>query len=227
MNFQRRTQIVSILNAIELKRLTDEILESICVVRGTKMETPRSQYDPFEGLTINKELNLSWEDQGDIREEKFNPYRTISKIEYQAAGLYAFVLDFGNQAEILYIGKAGGLKPKTLDRWANGIFTRAMNHWKSGPFRGLVLKLEYNIHLWTVDLRKEIGKIGERDIERIENELLRFLSGMGKKPQENRAIEGGRRRHFQVQFHFALDEPLPRIVLQPGECEDSRRKRIV
>ena len=61
------------------------------------METACSQYDPFEGLTINKELNLSWEDQGDIREEKFKPYKTIHKDKYQAAGLYAFVLNFGQQ----------------------------------------------------------------------------------------------------------------------------------
>jgi len=191
------------------------------------METSSSQYDPFGGLTINKELNLSWEDQGDIRGEKFKPYKIIHKDKYQAAGLYAFVFNFGQQAKILYIGKAGGLKPKTSDRWVNGVFTRAMDHWKSGPFRGLVLKLSCNIHLWTVDFRKEIEKIGERDIERIENELLRFLQQMDKMPPGNTAIEGGKRRHFRVQFQFALDEPLPRIILRPGESEDNRRKRIV
>ncbi len=105
------------------------------------METGRSQYDPLEGLTMNEELNLRWEDQGDIKEKKFKPFKATLKDKSQAAGLYAFVLNFDNQVETLYIGKAGGLKPKTLDRWANGIFTRAMDHWKSGPFRGLVLKL--------------------------------------------------------------------------------------
>jgi hypothetical protein len=137
------------------------------------------------------------------------------------------MLNFDNQVETLYIGKAGGLKPKTLDRWANGIFTRAMDHWKSGPFRGLVLKLNCNIHLWTIDFRKEMGKIGERDTERIENELLRFLQQMDKMPPGNTAIEGGKRRHFRVQFQFGPEEPLPKIILQPGESEDNRRKRVV
>ncbi len=189
------------------------------------METGRSQYDPLEGLTMNEELNLSWEDQGDIKEKKFKPFKATLKDKSQAAGLYAFVLNFDNQVETLYIGKAGGLKPKTLDRWANGIFTRAMDHWKSGPFRGLVLKLNWNIHLWTIDFRKEIGEIGERDIERIENELLKFLRRMDKMPQGNRTIEGGKRRHFRVQFQFAPDEPLPRIILRPGESEDNRRNK--
>jgi hypothetical protein len=53
------------------------------------METACSEYDPIEGLTINRELNLSWENQGDIRGEKFRPYKTIHKDKYQAAGLYA------------------------------------------------------------------------------------------------------------------------------------------
>jgi hypothetical protein len=119
------------------------------------------------------------------------------------------------------------LKPKTVDRWANGIFTRAMDHWKSAPFRALVLKLNRNIHLWTVDFRKEVGEIGERDVERIENELLRFLQQMDKMPPGNTAIEGGKRRHFRVQFQFAFDEPLPRIILRPEESEDNRKKSIV
>lgn len=186
------------------------------------METGRSEYNPFEGLTINEELNFSWENQGDIRGEKCKPYKIIRKDKYQSAGLYSFVLNLDQQGQILYIGKAGGLKPKTSDRWVNGIFTRAMDHWKSGPFRALVLKLNCNIHLWTIDFRKEIGKIGERDIERIENELLRFLKCMDKMPQGNTAIEGGKRRHFQAQFQFAPEEPLPRIILQPGELAENR-----
>ncbi len=186
------------------------------------MESGRSQYDPIEGLTMNKELNLSWEDQGDIREEKFKPYKTIHKDKYQAAGLYAFVLNFDHERQILYIGKAGGLKPKTSDQWVNGIFTRAMDHWKSGPFRGLVLKLNRNIHVWMIDFRKEMEKIGERDIERIENELLRFLQQMEKMPPGNTAIEGGSHRHFAVQFQFVDNEPLPQVILQPGELAENR-----
>jgi len=116
---------------------------------------------------MNEELDVGWEDQGDIKGGKFKRYKTTRKDEYQAGGLYAFVLDSDQKSEILYIGKAGGLKPKASDRWVNGIFSRAMDHWKSGPFRALVLKLNCNIHLWTIDLRKELGQIGERDIERM------------------------------------------------------------
>lgn len=50
------------------------------------------------------------------------------------AGLYAFVCD----GRPLYVGKAGGLKPRERSRWANDIKTRLSDHWKTGPFRGLV-----------------------------------------------------------------------------------------
>jgi hypothetical protein len=190
------------------------------------MGADRWKYDPLEGLTIYEELNLGWENQGDLKGENFKPYKTIHKDEYQAAGLYAFVLNSDQKSKILYIGKAGDLKPKTFDRWVRGIFSRAMDHWKSGPFRGLVMKARCNIHLWTIDFRKQIGNIGERDIERIENELLAFfLREKGKLPPGNTTIEGGKGRHFQVRFQVSPDQPLPRIILQPGESKDNRRKR--
>jgi hypothetical protein len=88
------------------------------------MEADPSEYDPLKGLAIYEELNLSWEDQGDIKGEKFKPYKAIHKDEYQAAGLYAFVLNSDRKSEILYVGKAGGLKPKTSDRWVHGMFSR-------------------------------------------------------------------------------------------------------
>ena len=72
---------------------------------------------------------------------------------------------------------------------------------------------------------REFGdeKIGERDIERIENELLRFLDQNHKMPPGNIAIEGGSHRHFTVQFQFVDNKPLPQVTLQPGELGENRR----
>src|SRR3954465_10480022 len=84
-----------------------------------------------------------------------------------AAGLYAFVCD----GRPLYVGKAGGLKPGERSRWANDIKTRLYEHWKTGPFRGLVSMSSSTIEIWFVNLAAGGADIWERDIERIENDL--------------------------------------------------------
>lgn len=45
-----------------------------------------SRYDPLEGLMINEELDLGWEDQWDIKGNKFKAYETIHKGGYQGRG---------------------------------------------------------------------------------------------------------------------------------------------
>jgi hypothetical protein len=169
----------------------------------------------LHGVALDRELHPSWEEAGVLDDNV-----TFEKAR-GAAGLYAFVLEGG---PILYLGKAGGLKPGESSMWANDIKARLAGHWKTGPFRGLVRTTGAKIQVWIMDVRKVIDRIWERDIERIENELIDWLRRENANNiPGNTACEGTSARGFRVQIDRATTAPMPRVILQVGTSPDTRR----
>jgi len=78
------------------------------------------------------------------------------------------------------------------------------------------------IEIWFVNLAADGRDIWERDIERIENELIKWLKERDQKnlPGDT-ALEGTSSRQFTIHFE-ATGEPLPAVHLLPGRCEDTR-----
>jgi len=180
-------------------------------------------YHPIKGLKVKRDITLEWIDAGSIADRQ-----TLERAR-GTAGLYAFVLipDQGEKRPVaLYVGKAGGLKPKKIRRWANDIRTRVAQHWGTGPFRGLAIKLNRAINLWIMNIRAMIDQIGERDIERIENELIeKFKKWDANNIPGNTTFEGTSSRQFRVKIEELGSDPVPRILLRPGRSEDTRSKR--
>jgi len=180
-------------------------------------------YHPFKGLNVKRDITLEWIDAGSIADRQ-----TLERAR-GTAGLYAFVLmpDQGeNRPVALYVGKAGGLKPKQIGLWANDIRTRAAQHWGTGPFRGLAIRLKRRVNLWIMNIREKIDQVGERDIERIENELIeKFKKWDANNIPGNTTFEGTSSRQFRVEIEELGSDPLPRILLRPGRSEDTRNKR--
>jgi len=187
------------------------------------MQSNYFSYHPIKGLKVDRDIILHWIDAGPISDRQ-----TLENTR-GAAGLYAFVLmpDHGEDSPaVLYVGKAGGLKPKKIHRWANDIRTRAAGHWATGPFKGLAIRLNRRINLWIMNIRGIIDQVGERDIERIENELIeKFKKWDRDNIPGNTTFEGTSSRQFRVKIEELGSDPLPKIVLQPGKSEDTRNKR--
>jgi len=178
-----------------------------------------SQLDPLHGITVDHDIDLDWECIGTLDKD----YGSAKQVSGDVTGVYAFVLE--NKC-VLYIGKAGGLKPDQKDRWAQGIQRRVDQHWKSGPFRGLVRATGAKIQVWILDARKSLKKIWERDIERIENEIINwFKKGNKNNLPGNIACEGTSQRKFIVHIESGKPGPLPRVILKPGISVDNRRGR--
>jgi hypothetical protein len=187
------------------------------------MEPNDFSYHPIKGLKVKEDITLQWIDVGPIADKQ-----TLERTR-GAAGLYAFVLMPGHGEDrpvALYVGKAGGLKPKKIRLWANDIRTRAAQHWGTGPFRGLAIRLNCRVNLWIMNIRGMIDQVGERDIERIENEVIeKFKKWDANNIPGNTTFEGTSSRQFRVEIEELGSDPLPKIVLRPGRSEDTRNKR--
>lgn len=171
-----------------------------------------------EGLVIDHAVELRWKHAGLLDE------LSLFGEDKAAAGLYAFVLD---GIRVLYVGKAGGLKPEHLEKWTkSGIRSRVNEHWKSGPFRGLVRTLGCKIHVWYMDVsegRKK--KVWERDLERIENEVIEWFATEGRPGLPgNGGFEGTVPRRFGVDVR-ASNGPLPSVFLTNDPSPDNRRSK--
>lgn len=165
------------------------------------------------GVKIEHEVQLEWKQAGDlIKGQSFKDAKN-------ASGLYAFVEE---QGPVLYIGKAGGLKPGEPEdgNWANNIKQRLANHWKSGAFRGLVKIKGLKIQAWFIDLRRALGSIWERDLEQIESELICWL----RNTPGNSAYDGTSERRFEVIIWQVDGKPLPVIILKPEISYDTRKR---
>lgn len=183
--------------------------------------------DTFHGITLEKDVVLEWRPIGRI--DSSGTFRQLSG----AHGLYAFVLVSNQENEpnrqvVLYVGKAGGIKPGQATRWANDIQKRVTEHWDNGPFRGLAKTLQqcYHINLWAIDLKSSLGKIWERDIELIENTYIRTFKNkkIGDLPG-NSAVEGSSSRRFKIEVVEPFKLPLPSIRMLSGITEDTRRPK--
>ena len=174
-----------------------------------------SELSLLHGVTLDREVHLSWRLAGVLdNDETFEEARG-------AAGLYAFVLEGG---PALYVGKAGGLKPGESSKWAHDVRARLSSHWKTGPFRGLVRTTGARIQVWVMDVKKVLNPIWERDLERIENELIGWLrQENGKNIPGNTAHEGTSSRGFTVHVYRVANGPLPQVVLKVGASPDTRR----
>lgn len=169
----------------------------------------------LHGITLEREVILAWELAGVLDADE-----TLKKTG-GAAGLYAFVLEGG---PALYVGKAGGLKPGETSKWAQDIKKRLAGHWKTGPFRGLVRTTGARIQVWVMDIKKVINPVWERDVERIENEVIGWLRREDPKNiPGNTAHEGTSKRGFVVHIARAANEPLPRVTLKVGTSPDTRQ----
>ena len=184
----------------------------------TAPQTPGHGLSPLpslHGVTIDREIPLVWDLAGVLAEGE-----TLQKAQ-GAAGLYAFVIEHG---PALYVGKAGGLKPGERVKWANDVKDRLAGHWKTGPFRGLVRTTNARVQVWVMDVKKALGDIWERDIERLESELIGWLQKEdAANIRGNTACDGTSARGFTVRIHRVAGEPLPRITLGVGTSCDSRR----
>lgn len=170
----------------------------------------------LHGVTLERDLPLSWELAGVLDGDE-----TLKKTS-GAAGLYAFVIEGG---PALYIGKAGGLKPGETSKWAQDVKKRLSSHWKTGPFRGLVRSTGARIQVWVMNIKKDINPVWERDVERIENEVIGWLRRESSKNiLGNTAHEGTSKRGFIVHIARVAGEPLPRVTLRVGTSPDTRQK---
>lgn len=173
--------------------------------------------NPLHGVILDREVQPRWELLG-LLDEKLTFSRAVG-----AAGLYAFVLENGLP---LYLGKAGGIKPGEQDKWANDISIRLAEHWSTGPFRGLVRATNARIQVWVMDLRKVLDRIWERDVERIENDLIAWLLQENERNLPgNTSYEGTSSRRFVVYIQRVGSEALPRVTLKPGTSPETRKTR--
>jgi len=184
------------------------------------------QKSTFYGITLKSEVLLKWKHMGRIDYAESSD--TLKKLS-NTYGLYAFVLvpnHSPGQQILLYVGKAGGIKPGQSTKWANDIRKRVLQkYWDNGLVRGLIKisQNSYHVDLWTIDLKSFLGAVWERDIELIENTFIRELKAKntGTLPG-NSSFEGSSRRWFRVEV-VDTSASLPNIRLLPGITEESHK----